>query len=347
MKLTALHESTLAGYGMAYQVLGAKPKELVPDMFRPKGIERWYHRNSPLTLRHREQLETEFPSPSAEPSTLAESAGQQPKMTRVTVPVGFIEADLIIKRESDGVVNGFWDLTEDAYNTIKNDPYEQTNLLHAAARILYAIVEWGENDWRSAAGGKIRKLNIHDHNEVPTVGQVIGLDGGYTAHICDGGPDCPDNRPVKEDIIREGHCQACGGWDAKQGGSGHKRGCKVGTPGASIDDGADEHGFINLDPSSPPPPIGGAKPDSEAYARRMALDGAKANPNTFVDPKNGFLVCKKCNKVIQGYASGNTQCTFCAGNQQYPHAMGGSICGVTGLPVPCGCFACQAVTKKP
>lgn len=74
MKLTALFESSLAGYGMAYQILGSKPKDLVPDLFRPKGVERWYHRNSAMTMHHHERAETEFPAMPTNPSTLAEDA---------------------------------------------------------------------------------------------------------------------------------------------------------------------------------------------------------------------------------------------------------------------------------
>jgi hypothetical protein len=192
MKLTALHESTVSGYGMAYQILGAKPKELIPDMFRPKGPERWYHRESALTLRHREEIETEFPRSPQGTSTLNEGLANEVEMQRTTVPVGLIEADLVVLREPNGVVTGFWDLTEDAYKSIKNDPYEQTHLLEAAGRILYAIVEWDETNWRFARDGYVRRLNIHGHDDVPTRGQIEGLNG-YKPHACD--DKCSHNRP--------------------------------------------------------------------------------------------------------------------------------------------------------
>lgn len=189
MKLTSLHEASIAGYGMAYQILGAKPKELIPDLFQPRGVDRWYYRDSPLTLNHIETKETEFPVNEKITSTLVE--GHDAAVQRIRVPVGFIEGELVLLRRDDKLT-GFWDLTEDAYNKIKDDPSEQTHLLHAAARILYAIVEWGDGEWKHAKGGYIREMDIHDHNTAPTIGQVIGLGSGYTAALCDGGPECSD-----------------------------------------------------------------------------------------------------------------------------------------------------------
>jgi hypothetical protein len=35
-------------------------------------------------------------------------------------------------------------------------------------------------------------------------------------------------------VLHEAYCDACGGWDAKQGGTGHKIGCPVGKTGTQI-----------------------------------------------------------------------------------------------------------------
>jgi hypothetical protein len=73
MKLATLHESSIAGYGMAYQIIGARPKDLVPDLFRPRAPERWYHPNSPMTMRHQPKQEDEFPAQDAEQEVFVEA----------------------------------------------------------------------------------------------------------------------------------------------------------------------------------------------------------------------------------------------------------------------------------
>ena len=51
-------------------------------------------------------------------------------------------------------------------------------------------------------------------------------------------------------LMFEAYCPACGGWDVKQGGSGHKLGCPVGEPGTPISSmDASKTFVVNFDPA--------------------------------------------------------------------------------------------------
>jgi hypothetical protein len=68
-------------------------------------------------------------------------------------------------------------------------------------------------------------------------------------------------------IITEGYCAACGGWDQKQGGSGHKARCKIGQPGTPItrEEGHEGTDAITGEPlkNFDPSVVGGMKPGSQ------------------------------------------------------------------------------------